>query len=88
LQRDEEVRAVGSMIGAAVVRKEDLALLTGRGVYVDNIRLPGDMAVAFLDVVSSGYGCGRSVPRSGHVDGSPPRSATGRVWVLRRVVVR
>ncbi len=32
---------MGSMIGAAVVRKEDPALLTGRGSYVDDLRLPG-----------------------------------------------
>ena len=81
---------MGSMIGAAVVRKEDLALLTGRGVYVDNIRLPGDMAVAFLGVVSSGCGCGRGVRRSRHVDGVAaaaghlvcPANSGYLLWVL------
>jgi carbon-monoxide dehydrogenase large subunit len=39
---------VGSMIGAAVVRKEDPALLTGRGAYVDDIRLPGTVHMAYV----------------------------------------
>ena len=39
---------MGSMVGAAVVRKEDPALLTGRGTYVDDIRLPGIAHMAFV----------------------------------------
>ncbi len=39
---------MGSMIGARVVRKEDPALLTGRGAYVDDIRLPGTVHMAFV----------------------------------------
>lgn len=39
---------MGSMIGAAVVRKEDPALLTGRGRYVDDIRLPGMVHMAYV----------------------------------------
>lgn len=39
---------MGSMIGAAVVRKEDPALLTGRGTYVDDIRLPGTVHMAVV----------------------------------------
>ena len=38
---------MGSMIGAAVVRKEDPALLTGRGRFVDDIRLPGTLHMAY-----------------------------------------
>jgi carbon-monoxide dehydrogenase large subunit len=37
-----------SMVGAAVVRKEDPNLLTGRGTYVDNLRLPGMLHMAFV----------------------------------------
>ena len=32
---------MGSMIGAAVVRKEDPALLTGRGRFVDTAMMDG-----------------------------------------------
>lgn len=35
-------------IGAAVSRLEDPRLITGRGQYVDDIRLPGTLSVAFL----------------------------------------
>ena len=38
---------MGSMIGAAVVRKEDPALLTGRGRFVDDIHLPGTLHMAY-----------------------------------------
>ena len=39
---------MGSMVGAAVVRKEDPALLTGRGSYVDDLRLPGTVVMAVV----------------------------------------
>ena len=39
---------MGSMIGAGVVRKEDPALLTGRGSFVDDLRLPGAVHMAFV----------------------------------------
>ncbi|MGY1663831.1 xanthine dehydrogenase family protein molybdopterin-binding subunit [Geodermatophilus sp. SYSU D00705] len=39
---------MASMVGAAVVRKEDPALLTGRGRFVDDIRLPGTAHMAFV----------------------------------------
>ncbi|HXV92886.1 MAG TPA: xanthine dehydrogenase family protein molybdopterin-binding subunit, partial [Pseudonocardia sp.] len=39
---------MGSMVGASVVRKEDPALLTGRGRYVDDITLPGTVHMAFV----------------------------------------
>ncbi|MBV9922963.1 MAG: xanthine dehydrogenase family protein molybdopterin-binding subunit, partial [Pseudonocardia sp.] len=38
---------MGSMIGAAVVRKEDPALLTGRGRFVDDVVLPGTLHMAY-----------------------------------------
>src|SRR5947209_5871202 len=38
---------MGSMVGAAVVRKEDPALLAGRGRFVDDIRLPGMVHMAY-----------------------------------------
>ena len=37
-----------SMVGAAVVRKEDPNLLVGRGTYVDNLQLPGLLHMAFV----------------------------------------
>jgi CO/xanthine dehydrogenase Mo-binding subunit len=52
-QRDKEVRAVGSMIGPAVAREEDPTLLTGRGAYVDDIRLPGTVHMAHVRSVSA-----------------------------------
>jgi len=39
---------MGSMVGASVVRKEDPALLTGRGNYVDDIRLSGTVHMVFV----------------------------------------
>ncbi|NEK58449.1 xanthine dehydrogenase family protein molybdopterin-binding subunit [Geodermatophilus sabuli] len=39
---------MASMVGATVVRKEDPALLTGRGRYVDDIQLPGAVSMAFV----------------------------------------
>jgi aerobic carbon-monoxide dehydrogenase large subunit len=39
---------MGSMVGAAVVRKEDPALLTGRGTYVDDIRLSGTVHMVYV----------------------------------------
>lgn len=39
---------MGSMIGATVVRKEDPALLTGRGTFVDDITLPGTVYMAYV----------------------------------------
>jgi carbon-monoxide dehydrogenase large subunit len=39
---------MASMVGAAVVRKEDPALLTGRGRFVDDIQLPGMVHMAFV----------------------------------------
>jgi carbon-monoxide dehydrogenase large subunit len=37
-----------SMVGATVVRKEDPALLTGRGRYVDDLQLPGTLHMAYV----------------------------------------
>ncbi len=39
---------MGSMVGASVVRKEDPALLTGRGNFVDDIRLSGTVHMAYV----------------------------------------
>lgn len=39
---------MGSMVGAAVVRKEDPALLTGRGNYVDDIRMSGTVHMVYV----------------------------------------
>ncbi len=35
-------------VGERVRRREDLPLLTGRATYMDDLRLPGMLAVAFL----------------------------------------
>lgn len=35
-------------IGKPIRRKEDYRLITGRGLYVDDIRLPGMVYAAFL----------------------------------------
>ncbi len=37
-----------TMVGASVVRKEDESLLTGRGSYVDSVRLPGTLVMHFV----------------------------------------
>ena len=34
--------------GASVLRKEDPALLTGKGRYVDDVKLPGMLHAAFV----------------------------------------
>lgn len=41
-------RLMASMVGATVVRKEDPALLTGRGRFVDDIQLPGTAYLAYV----------------------------------------
>jgi aerobic carbon-monoxide dehydrogenase large subunit len=40
--------ATGRYIGQRLARKEDTRLLTGRGLYVDDVGLPGMLQVAFL----------------------------------------
>ena len=37
-----------SVLGGVVRRKEDPALIRGRGVYVDDVKLPGETAAAFV----------------------------------------
>ena len=36
------------MLGKAVPRKEDERLLTGRGLYVEDVQLPGMLYAAFV----------------------------------------
>src|SRR5690348_1150808 len=38
----------GKLIGARVLRTEDARLLSGRGEFVDDIRLPGILSAAFM----------------------------------------
>ncbi|MDQ2726319.1 MAG: xanthine dehydrogenase family protein molybdopterin-binding subunit [Actinomycetota bacterium] len=38
----------GSLAGRPVRRVEDAALLTGRGTYVDNLRVPGELRATFV----------------------------------------
>jgi carbon-monoxide dehydrogenase large subunit len=42
------VQVSGRLVGSPVKRTEDLRLVTGRGTYVDNIKLPGLLALAVL----------------------------------------
>lgn len=44
---------MASMVGATVVRKEDPALLTGRGRYVDDIQLPGMAHMSYVRSVEA-----------------------------------
>ncbi|MGZ4603247.1 MAG: xanthine dehydrogenase family protein molybdopterin-binding subunit, partial [Kineosporiaceae bacterium] len=44
---------MASMVGATVVRKEDPALLTGRGRYVDDIQLPAMAHMAYVRSVQA-----------------------------------
>jgi carbon-monoxide dehydrogenase large subunit len=46
------VESTGSALGTSVKRKEDASLLRGRGTYVDNMTLPGMVAMV---VVRSPY---------------------------------
>ena len=39
---------VTALIGTSVMRKEDPALITGRGQYVDDLRLPGTVRMAYV----------------------------------------
>ena len=41
-------RSVATSIGTSVLRKEDSPLLTGRGQFVDDVRLPGTVTMAFV----------------------------------------
>jgi aerobic carbon-monoxide dehydrogenase large subunit len=63
---------MGSMVGARVVRKEDPALLTGRGTYVDDIRLPGTVHMAFV----------RSYAAHARIASVDAQDARGRAGVL------
>ncbi len=62
-------------IGAPLKRKEDDPLLRGRGTYVDNIQLPGCLALA---VVRSPY----AHARIGAIDTSAAKAAAGVVAVF------
>jgi len=46
------VQVSGRLVGSPVRRTEDLRLVTGRGTYVDNIKIPG---LLFLGVLRSPY---------------------------------
>src|SRR3954469_24848865 len=39
---------MGSMVGTVVMRKEDPALLTGRGTFVDDVQLSGTVHMAYV----------------------------------------
>src|ERR1700688_4289202 len=43
-----ETRMGAKWFGAAVKRKEDPALLAGRGRFIDDVRLPGTVHAAFV----------------------------------------
>ncbi|RDI73346.1 Aerobic-type carbon monoxide dehydrogenase large subunit CoxL/CutL-like protein [Gaiella occulta] len=68
-------------VGAPVKRKEDGPLLTGRGTYVDNLDLPGTVAMV---VVRSPY----AHARIGSIDVSAARAAEGVVAVYTAADLR
>jgi aerobic carbon-monoxide dehydrogenase large subunit len=43
-----QVLSAGRFVGQSVARKEDLRLITGKGHYVDDMRLNGMLHAAFL----------------------------------------
>src|SRR5262249_34168014 len=65
----------GRFVGAAVPRKEDRPLLTGRGSYVDNLSLPGTL---HLTLVRSPYAHARIAA----IDTAAARAAEGVVAVF------
>lgn len=67
--------AAGSILGNAVTRTEDLALLTVGGVYVDDVRLAGAAHVAFVRSTVARA-------RLGGVDVSEARTAAGVIAVF------
>jgi carbon-monoxide dehydrogenase large subunit len=70
-----ETGKTGKMMGARVRRVEDPRLLLGKGRYVDDIQLPGALALAF---VRSPY----AHARLGRIDSSAAKSHPGVVAVL------
>ena len=70
-----EAGKTGKMLGARVRRVEDPRLLLGKGRYVDDIQLPGVLALAF---VRSSY----AHARLEHVDVSAAKMHPGVVAVL------
>jgi hypothetical protein len=62
-------------VGASLLRKEDERFMTGRGVYVGDIRLPGMLDVAFVrSPVAHGRLGANTKPARLH-DGRPDRRA-------------
>ena len=41
-------QTVGSIFGASVKRREDPRLVTGRGQFVDDLKIPGTVHAAFV----------------------------------------
>ena len=78
--------------GARVTRLEDPALLTGRGRYVDDIKLPGMLHACFVRsphaharITSIDVAAARAMPGVHAVltaDDLPPRIATGQIPML------
>jgi carbon-monoxide dehydrogenase large subunit len=69
------VQQAGPFVGAPIPRKEDRALLTGRGRFIDNLSLPGTV---HMHVVRSPY----AHARIRDIDTSAAASAEGVVAVL------
>ena len=85
--------------GAPVKRNEDRKLLTGQGLFIDDVELPGMLHVAFLrsqvaHARIKSIDVSRALQRSGVV--APLLSATScecasctsLMWVMRRAVVK
>ena len=64
-----------SPIGTSIKRREDERLVTGRGRYLDDLRLPGILHAA---IVRSPY----AHARVARIDGAPARALPGVIAVL------
>lgn len=72
---------IPKFVGARVRRREDPRLITGRATYVDDVRLPGTLHLAFL---RSPYAHARIV----RIDSSRARTAPGVVAVVTGAEVK
>ena len=62
----------GGYIGAPIPRREDARLLTGRGIFVDDLEMPGVAHAAMVRSPTPTPACGAST--------RPPRSRCPASW--------
>ena len=58
------VESTETFVGSSVKRKEDAALLRGRGTFVDNLSVPG-MVLAAISLIESGAATDEAAIRDG-----------------------